>query len=260
VASGLFIPWAEPGLPSAFAHDSTSEKAAKSFPPNQLSGRYTYREMNLRRAVGLALAPTRSVRIRAYAPGLCLLLSQSAFAFDYPLPPDEVREAYYLGQTSDREKLADFYKPYVHEFPYPDEHPIAYAESIEFRTAYELVVLRSQQGVRYGPFQADADYKANSALVQVRIVIAYRQTYAGPMPSLENFKFLVSQQKTIEPRKLTTAVLCNPAVDGNPCLGYRLEALLSFDARQFGPGIATVKVETPDGQVVRTEFDLDKLK
>src|SRR6266481_4620574 len=61
---------------------------------------------------------TCRVRIGALGLSLCLLASQNAVAFDYPLQEEQVREAYFLGRTTDGEKLADFYKQYVHYFSF----------------------------------------------------------------------------------------------------------------------------------------------
>ncbi len=71
-----------------------------------------------------------------------LTLANSARGLSYPLSSDEIREAYYLGRSTDGSKLAKFFGKYVHKFPYPAKGP--YVESVELQTPYEQVVLASR--------------------------------------------------------------------------------------------------------------------
>jgi hypothetical protein len=101
--------------------------------------------------------------------------------------------------------------------------------------------------------------------VIVRVIVALKSGYVGPEPPADNFKVVVSQTKTIEPRNMTGTVLCNPYNSfDNPtvgnCVGYMREIVLQFDAEQFAPGKATVKVMLPDGKSLDTKYNLDNLK
>jgi hypothetical protein len=221
--------------------------------------------MKLGSAYGLASPPARAARIRVVLPALCALFSLSALAFNSSLQPEEVREAYSLGQTTNHEELADFLKQYEHGFPYPSDHPIAFVQSVEFQTPYEQIVLRTRQTNGYSKFQADEDYQTNRGLVIVRVVVALKTSYSGPVPPADSFKVVVSQAKPIEPRKVSGAVICNPYNwNDNPtaanCVAYTREILLQFDAEQFAPGKATVQVALPYGQSMETKYNLDKLK
>jgi hypothetical protein len=184
------------------------------------------------------------------------LASQNATAITYPLQEEHIREAYFLGRTTNSKKLTDFYKQYVHNFPYPDRGPyFSYVESVEFRTPYEQAVLRSQQKLnQYSALEADKDYRAQPNLVVVRVVVSYKNAYVGPRPPTSSFKVSISQVDSIEPKKLTTETICAPK-----CRSAKYAVLLWFDAEQFTTGTADVKVTTPDGQTLQTEFDLDNL-
>jgi hypothetical protein len=221
--------------------------------------------MKLQGKCGPASPPTRAVRIGVFVLSLGALLSFNALAFNSSLQPEEVREAYSLGQTTNHEELADFFKQYTHSFPYPPDHPDAFAQSVEFQTPYEQIVLRTLRATRYSKFQADEDYQANSGLVIVRVVVALKLNYAGPVPPADSFKVVVSQTKPIEPEKMTNTVTCDPfsatASPGNTdCSPYTREILLTFNAEQFAPGKAKVKVVLPQGQPLETTYNLDKLK
>jgi hypothetical protein len=188
-----------------------------------------------------------------------------ALAFNASLQPQEVEEAYSLGKTSNHEDLADFFNQYEHDFKYPADNSIEYVSSVEFQTPYEQIVLRTLRTINYDKFQAEEDYQANPGLVIVRVIVSLKTGYTGAAPPADSFKVIVSQARPVEPRKATSAVLCDPF---NPienstfanCITYTREILLQFDVGQFAPGRATVRVMLPSGQPVETKYNLDKLK
>ena len=174
-------------------------------------------------------------------------------------------EAHSLGQTSNHEELADFLNQYERDFKPAGDNSVAFVSSVEFQTPYEQIVLRSLRTTHYDNFQAEEDYRANPGLVIVRVVVALKSGYVGPEPPADSFNVVVSQTKTIEPRKVTGTVLCNPYNSfENPtvanCIAYMREIVLQFDAEQFAPGKATVKVLLPDDKSLETKYNLDKLK
>jgi len=212
------------------------------------------------RTIGVLGRLPRMIRLGAIVFSVCLV-SQTAFAFNYPLQPEEVRNAYSLGKTTNNEELIKFYNRYVHYFPAPTGNSSIYVQSVEFRTPYEQIVLRTQRNLNtYTTFQADEDYRANPGLVVVRTIVAYKTSYnyVGPQPTAEGFKIAVSQKDAIEPQKITTETICSPLLDDR-CTVMTFAVVAWFDAEQFAPGTARIKIETPDGQTIRTKFDLDKL-
>jgi hypothetical protein len=200
-----------------------------------------------------------------FALAFCALLSLNALAIDTSLQPEEIQGAYSLGQTSNHQELAEFLKQYQHDFRYPSNNPVAYVQSVEFQTPYEQIVLRTLRTTQYTRFRAEEDYRANPRLIIVRIVTAIRINYSGPVPPADKYLAVVSQAKPIEPRKVTNTVTCDPFSQTaypvpTDCSIFTREILLSFDARQFGPGPVAVKVELPFQQAMETQYDLDKLK
>jgi hypothetical protein len=225
--------------------------------------------MKARTSCGLTFPPTRSALVQASVLALCGLLSLNALAFNSYLQPEEVEKAYSLGKTSNHEDLSDFLNQYEHDFKVPADDSIAYVSSVEFQTPYEQIVLRSLKTVQYSKFQAQEDYQANPNLVNVRVVVALKTGYSGPEPPADSFKAVVSQARPIEPRDVTSTVLCNPLYTNvysdqiqtnGDCLAYSKEILLKFDAKQFAPGRATVKITLPSGKSMQTTYNLDNLK
>lgn len=202
----------------------------------------------------------------AIAAGIAFLLSVNALAFDTSLPPEEIEQAYSLGQTTHREDLADFLKQYEHDFQYPSDHPVAYVSSVEFQTPYEQIVLRAARTTGYTKFKAADDYNANPNRIVVHVIVGLRINYAGTVPPAESYTVTVSQAKRIEPKKSTNTVTCDPyspvasPLASTDCRIYTRELDLNFDAAQFAPGPVTVRVDLPFDQSLETKYNLDKLK
>jgi len=206
----------------------------------------------------------RGARVRFLILGLSLLVSRDALSFNTSLQPEEIQEAYSLGQTTNREELANFFKQYTHTFSYPTDRPDAFVQSVEFQTPYEQIVLRTLRTTRYTKFQAEEDYRANRGLVFVRVVVALKANYSGSPPPADSYKIIVSQANPIKPRKATSTVTCDPYSYDSPtfgnCIAYTREILLQFDAGQFVPGVATVGATLPFDRSLETKYNLDKLK
>lgn len=215
--------------------------------------------------MGLDASQFRKARIALFLPALLALISLSARAFNSSLQPEEIQDAYSLGQTTNHEDLANFLNQYEHDFKYPSDHPTAFLQTVEFQTPYEQIVLRTLRTAGYTKFQAEEDYRANPRRVIVRVIAALKTNYTGPEPSADGFQVVVSQTDPIEPRKVTSNVTCNPYnLNETPaaaaCIAYTREILLEFNARQFAPGKATVKVMLPFGESQETTYKLDELK
>jgi hypothetical protein len=196
---------------------------------------------------------------------LCTLFALNALAIQSSLQPEEVEQAYALGQTSNHEELTDFLNQYQHDFKFPSNNSMAFVQSVEFQTPYEQIVLRSQKTNQYTKFRAAEDYQANPTLVIVRAVVSMKTGYSGPTPPADSFKVSISQGNRIIPRNVASNVLCEPSNYADTptvmdCLAYTREILLQFDASQFAHGNATVKVTLPNGQPVETKYNLEKLK
>jgi hypothetical protein len=213
----------------------------------------------------------RTKRMGTSLIALWLSAAIPAGAFSYPLSPEQVREAYFLGRSTDDEKVVRFIEPYVHRLPYPKKGP--FVESVEFRSPYEQVVLRTRQKLtNYSSQDAEQDYSKHPALVIVRVMIFLTFTYHGPAVQspdgairfwtdedfLKEFQFQVAQVRPIQPEKITVGPGCPPPNWCEPFDGR--EVLLQFDAAQFTSGTLAIRIQTPDGQLVQTKFDLDNLK
>ena len=200
---------------------------------------------------------------------LCSITPQSAIAFIYPLQSETVREAYFFGRGTDREKVVTFLGQYTRIFqPHSGKPSVG---EIDLRTPFEQVVLRSWNQITYDVQQAQIDYDAQPGLIAVRVFLnvgggesggadLYSDDKGRVLDRREDFwrefRFRVTQEHVIEPNKL----------EGKPVYSRRgkglsgAEVWLEFDAKKFASDVAKVEVTTPDQQTVVAEFNLDKLK
>src|SRR5215472_5211332 len=88
---------------------------------------------------------------------------QPVLAYEAPLEPNAVREAYFLGQRND-DARAKFFAAYVKHFALPQKGP--YVSEIELLTPYAQVVDVSRQHTAgYSAQQAAEDYKKRGNMI-----------------------------------------------------------------------------------------------
>lgn len=108
---------------------------------------------------------------------LSLLLIPPAFAFDTPLSPEAVRDAYFLGQHNDQSTLS-FFSQYVKTLPAPDKG--AYISEVEIYTPYAQLIEASRRRTgSYSAQQAELDYRHGQDKLYVRIRINFTDTYGA---------------------------------------------------------------------------------
>jgi hypothetical protein len=209
---------------------------------------------------------------------LAAFLIAPAVAYEAPLDPHSIREAYFLGQRND-EKMARFLDSYVKHLPPPERGP--YISEIHLLTPYAQVVeLSRQKTVGYSAQQAEQDYREHGDTIRVRLRIEFTATYglaeaqkatrSGTSPGFtlrpedfwKQFKVGLSQNdQWIEPLDIygePTYSLFGPGTTG-PVMNGAL-VYLELQASDVSSSPATVEVFTPDGQHVVATFDLDKLR
>jgi hypothetical protein len=203
-----------------------------------------------------------------------LSAAMAAGAYEHPLRDYSIREAYFLGRRKD-EKTAQFLAQYVKRLPLPKRGP--HVAEIELRTPYQQVVLRARNAPDgYSSQQAAQEYRAQPGRVVLRVLIYLTPTYPAHSPlgpvqydAVElrpedfwrDFDVRLRQEEEIAPERVTGRPIYTMSdVGGLPGLAGA-EVLLEYAAAALAADApATVQVLTPDGQRVRAEFDLSKLR
>jgi hypothetical protein len=111
------------------------------------------------------------------ALAVSLLLITPASAFDAPLSPEAVRDAYFLGQHNDQSTLS-FFSQYVKTLPVPDKG--AYISEVEVYTPFAQIIEASRRrSGSYSAQQAEQDYRRNHDKLYIRIRINFTDTYGA---------------------------------------------------------------------------------
>jgi len=186
-----------------------------------------------------------------------LLTPQLGFAYDHPLTDESVRDAYFLGQDSDR--AVSFLSQYVQSLPVPDRGPDVV--EIELRTPYAQVVEASLEHlVGYSAQQAAADYKRRGDFIQVRVKVLFTPSYTGRG---EDFWRGVSVGLVQKKHMAATSVSGQPLYatdhDGDRAWVIGANVFVQFSVAGVDSDSVDVEVVPPEGATVHATFDLDSL-
>jgi hypothetical protein len=190
------------------------------------------------------------------------LFPQFGFAYSHRLTDSEVRDAYFLGQDSER--ATAFLSQYVQTLPVPNSGP--HVAQIELRTPYAQVVAVSQQHpTGYSAQQAAEDYKARGNTILIRAQVMFTPTYSNrPDDFWRDVSIRLVQGDRIAPKSVSG----QPVYTGQPIyttnrdgtswvIGAEINAV--FDVSGLSSDSVQVEVVTPEGPPVHATFELDKL-
>lgn len=204
--------------------------------------------------------------------GVIGALVPGALAYTRKLHSEEVQEAFSLGQSTDLDTVKQFFEKYSHQLDCPPGGPCV--SSIEFRTPFEEVAVRSRErGSNYTEQDAEKDFTARSSVVSVRVFVLYPLDFSSDDSndsvadessngdseySFYGYRVRVSQEHALKP----TQVRGEPFYFGGSQCSYcgGEEIILDFTPDQLDTDVTHIEVVTPDGQTVKTEFDLRNLK
>lgn len=215
----------------------------------------------------------------------CLTASQASRAYEVPLTPASIHEAYVLGQRND-EHTADFLNPYLKQLKEEGAEGPHIAE-IEIMTPFSQVVdqTRKNSSKGYTEQKATEDYKRRGDLVILRVLLMFPSAYpkakenpAAPNTSpqapsqptnsslrpenfWQNFRFSMKQQgKTIATKSMRNAPIYSSATKDAPSVLDGATVWLEYDAKDVASEETVVQVQTPDAKTISANFDLKKLR
>lgn len=182
---------------------------------------------------------------------LCLFSVQSAIAFSYPLSPEAIREAYFLG-TGDAAKRADAWAKYTRTFPTPSSRP--YVGSIVFETPYIAIADQiSQSPSSYHAPDAEKEFlgKPSSCHVLVDVEFPYNEFDNATIRLTQNGKEIQPQSRHGSFRYWGT--------DFPAAAGVYWDA--GFPAEEINPDEPVqVEVAVENGPTEHATFDLSQLR
>ena len=196
-----------------------------------------------------------------------LLIALTAGAYDYPLSPEAIREAYFLGKAQSP-KRAEFFENYTQRPPMPEKG--SHVALVQLETPYAVVVERAaESGLNYFPPDAEEEFLGKPAIFRLHVQIDLTPSYGWQLPARpgavrlrpdnfwRDFTFRLVQGKIIRAR----------AIHGMPIYGGGEATVLvgasvdlEYEAAKIRSAPATVEVLTPEGQKTSVTFDLAALR
>lgn len=213
--------------------------------------------MNSKARMGMALALAT------------LLVALPVFALEYPLSPEAIREAFFLGKK-DAQKRATFLAQYTQTLPMPETGP--HVAMIQFETPFAVIVKRVSQELNMLAPDAQEEFLGKPAACRVFVEIDLTTSYSAQLSSpsggvrlrssdfWKDFTFQLMQDDKKIP---ADSVRGQPFYTGSAQLPSVLTGAyvtLEYDAEKITSGPIEVKVGTPDGQDISATFDLDTLR
>lgn len=215
-----------------------------------------------------------------FAMGAALtLLAQPCFAFQSPLSEESVREAYFLGQRHDG-SLEQVIEKSTQRFPAPKTGP--YISSVKFATPFlnEAQLSNTYIG-NYSAQHAELDHReAGEETITITVEIQLTESY-GQFLAPAKLRSHSRSTSALIPRPddfwrdfhvhifngeqaLSSAVYHGRSNyncgECGPCVLIGATLTFEFPADAFSADSASMAVDSPEGQPVTANFDLDRLR
>jgi hypothetical protein len=205
--------------------------------------------------------------------------SASLRAYEVPLSPAAVHDAWTLGQRNDP-ATAEFLSPYSKQVT-EGAQQVPHVAEIEVLTPFALVLDQSRQNLSgYSEQQALQAYKqrGDTVIVRIRLMLpgaypqAERSPRAPPAAAGQNaalrpenfwqsFQFVVKQHgRVIDARSVHNKPVYSSATKASSATLDGQTVWLEFDAKAVASEEIVVEVTTPDAKTVGVGFDLKKLR
>ncbi len=192
------------------------------------------------------------------APLLALLVfvALGAAAYEQPLSPESVRDAYFLGrQTEQADAFLGRYSRTLSSWTKD-----LYISTVQLLTPYAQIVSKSRYDMaNQNSVDVDQKYLGRALPVIVRVWFNFPSAYNSSFDRFDSLvrhtSISVSQARRLKPNSTSYTTL-------RSAKGWRdgLEVELTFDAKQLRPAPLRIAISSPNGQRAQAIFDLSRLK
>lgn len=201
---------------------------------------------------------------------LGLFAAQPATAYEYPLSPDAIRNAYFLGKANASKREA-FFGNYTRHFARPKSGP--YISLIRVITPYAYVVERTARLYNLLAPDAQQQFYGQPIALRIRVHIQLTATYGWQVRSADggvamrsadfwrDFRVqLIQRGKTIRHIAARGEPDYAFAGEGSSSVLVGADIDVQYDPARVRSGPATIIVNAPDGQQITARFDLSNLR
>jgi hypothetical protein len=194
-----------------------------------------------------------NARVQPFVLLLALILARPASAYEFPLSPTAIRQAYFLG-TRQASLGVTFLAEYAHKVP--NLKAGAFTSEVRIETPFLKVAEYSSRTIGYNAQDAVEDFFGKPAEFRMYLDICYM---TNASPNAVRVK-VIQNRKEIVPQSEDRSAYY-PATDEYtfmPSIGEQIQ--LRFKADKLDSSGLTIRIDTPDGQHAETEFDLQTLR
>lgn len=212
----------------------------------------------------------RTAHVLSLIPLIGLFAAQPAVGYEYPLSPDAVREAYFVGKANPSKREASLAN-YTRHFAPPKSGP--YISLVRVVTPYAYVVERSAQLQNLLAPDAQQQFFGKAIALRIRVHIALTPTYGFQRRSQHGGMALRGPDfwrdfrvQLIQRGNAIRAIAARGAPDyafageGSASVLVGADIDVQYDPARVRSGPATIVVNAPDGQRITAAFDLSKLR
>jgi hypothetical protein len=184
---------------------------------------------------------------------LALLVAQPAASYDYPLSPEAIRDAYFLGmrQTS---LGADFLVQYSRVIP--ELQAGRFTSKATLETPFTQVAIHASKTLGYKAQDAVREFYDKPTVVRLHLDICYKINAPENAVRIK----IIQNKKEVFPESSDSSPYY-PATDKYtqmPSIGEKVE--LEFKPNKIESSTLLIVINTPDGQHAETAFDLRTLR
>jgi len=213
---------------------------------------------------------------------LCIANCGTSAAYEAPLTPPALHEAYILGQRNDQ-STSSFFSPYSQQITEGSQVP--HIAEIEILTPFAQIVDVSRHfSSGYTEEQAVREYHQRGDTIVLRIVLMLPAAYPKPEPApdqppappqqsppantslrpenfWQNFHFEMKQHgKIVATRFIRNKPIYSTPTKDTPAVLDGATIWLEYDAKDVASDETVVEVTTPDSKTINATFDLKKLR
>jgi hypothetical protein len=212
----------------------------------------------------------RTAHVLLLIPLIGLFAAQPAVAYEYPLSPDAIREAYFLGKANPSKREA-FFAKYTQHLARPKSGP--YISLIRVITPYAYVVERTARLRNFLAPDAQQQFYGKPIALRIRVHIVLTPTYGfqersrGSGVALRSPDFwrdftvhLIQRGNEIQPIAARGAPDYAFAAQGSSSVLIGADINVQYDPAEVRSAPTTIVVDSPDGQQITASFDLSKVR
>jgi hypothetical protein len=180
--------------------------------------------------------------------GVAFVLAFPMQACDFPLSSSDIREAYFVARQPN---VADFLGKYMHALPELNVGK-EFVTQVRLETPFFQVVDQVSRNPNYSAQDATKDFYEKPMTFYIYLEVCYQ--IEAPLPYAVEVA-VMQNDKEIFPKTDERSGFF-PATDPyarSPNLGEKIT--LAFDPVQFDSSTLTIRIDTPDDQHAKTEFD-----